>query len=109
MLTLGFVVDGKELWREQWGSDYMLIDPPEFPNGEVSRSAYVCQGLVRALESVSVGPFDSTSYVNMAESVDSNLLRKPPREQITLAYGYETVIVVLWDSTKRSFRPLWGS
>ena len=106
---MGFVVDGKELWHTRWGSDYMLIDPPAFPNGEVSRAAYVCEGLARTLESVSVGGFDSTSYVNMAAHVDSTLLTKPPLRQITLAYGYETVIVLLWEPSRKSFRVLWGS
>jgi len=40
-VTLSLLVSGKESWQEQWNSDYMLIDPPQFPNGEHDRAVFV--------------------------------------------------------------------
>jgi hypothetical protein len=108
LVTLSFRVDGAERWREQWHSDYMLIDPPEFPEGEPGRAAYIRRGLRRTLEGVSVKPFDSANYGQMADSVDSTIIRQPPREQILLGYGYETTLAVAWDPVSKSFRHLWA-
>jgi len=107
-VTLSFMVDGAERWRERWHSDYMLIDPPEFPEGEASRAAYIRRGLRRTLEGVRVDPFDSTNYGQMADSIDSTVVRQPPREQITLGYGYETTLALAWDPVSKSFRHLWA-
>ena len=108
LVTLTFLVNGEERWREPWYSDYMLIDPPHFPQGEVDRAAYVREGLKRALESVSVAAFDSAQYAMMADSIDSALVRQPPARQIMVSYGYETTLVLIWDPAKRTFRAVWG-
>ena len=108
LITLTFVVDGSERWRERWNSDYMLIDPPTFPDGEASRAAYVRQGLLRTLGSVNVEPFDASNYAQTADSIDSTIIRHPPLEQITLGYGYETTLGVAWDPASKSFRTLWA-
>jgi len=107
-VTLTFIVDGKERWRERWSSDYMLIDPPSFPDGETSRDTYVREGLLRTLRGVSVEPFDATNYALMADPVDSMIVRQPPREEITLGYGYETSLGLAWDAGSKSFRNLWA-
>jgi hypothetical protein len=108
LVTLTFLVDGTERWREQWNSDYMLIDPPNFPNGERDRAAYVRRGLRRALASVEVEPFDSTQYVLMADPVDSAIIRQPPRLEIALSYGYETTLILQWNAGRKAFIVLWG-
>lgn len=108
VITLSFSIGAEERWHTEWRSSYMLIDPPEFPNGETSRSAYVRQGLMRTLESVSVEPFDSTQYVMMAGSIDSTIVRQPPEQEISLSYGYETTLTLFWDPKRLVFRLLWG-
>jgi hypothetical protein len=108
VITLRFLVDGTERWHEQWNSDYMLVDPPAFPNGERDRAAYVRRGLQRALASVAVEPFDSSQYVLMADPVDSAVVRHPPRTQISLSYGYETTLILYWDPEAKQFHTLWG-
>jgi|GEM_PF-6977123 len=107
-VTLRFVVDGVERWHDEWQSDYMLIDHPEFPQGEVSRAAFVRRQLQRTLEVVRVEPFDSTEYVQMADPVDSMTLRRPPGQEIMVAFGYETTIALSWEPAAKSFRRLWS-
>ncbi len=107
VITLSLSVGAQERWHEEWRSSYMLIDPPEFPNGEISRSAYIRQGLMRTLESVIVRPFDSTIYVWMAESIDSIIVQQPPAQEISLRYGYETTLMLFWDPKTLGFRLLW--
>jgi hypothetical protein len=108
LVTLTLRVDGVEGWREQWRSRHMLVDAPEFQNGEVGRAAYVRNGLLAALKNVSVQRFDSANYVLMARPVDSTVLRHPPRFQVLLVYGHETKVVLVWDAQTRAFRRLWA-
>ena len=107
-VTLRFLVDGAERWRQDWHSGYMLIDPPEFADGEVGRAAYIREDLLRTLRTVEVSSFDSSGYAFFAEAVDSAILVHPPRQQVSFAYGYESALVLVWDSTKGEFRLLWG-
>ncbi len=106
-IALSLIVDGRERWREDWASDYMLIDPSEVPEGEESRREYIRRDLLRTVASVSVQPFDPTSYMYMANQVDSTLVQDPPAREILFSYGYETTVVLMWDEDTEAFRLLW--
>ena len=106
-ITLTFRSGSEERWREEWASEYELVDPPPLADA-AARDAFVRQKLERALASVEVEPFDSASYAAMADPVDSAVLRQPPRTQVSLSYGYETTLALAWDATTRKLRLLFG-
>ena len=81
-----------------------MVAPPL--DDEAARAAFVRSRLDRALASVEVEPFDPASYATMADPVDSAVLRKPPPNQVSFAYGYETTVVLAWDPASASLRRL---
>jgi hypothetical protein len=105
-IVLTLVVAGQERWRESYPSDYELTDPPSFPT-DAARDKYVRAALLRTLAKVAVGPFDSLSYRQVVESPDSLILRRPPLEEVTVSYGYETTVVLVWHPDSMTFRVLY--
>lgn len=106
-IALTFWSAGAERWREEWTSEYELVAPPP-PAGEAARAAFLRQRLHRALSSVEVEPFDPAFYRTMADPVDSAILRRPPRQQVSFAYGYETTVVLAWDPGTGKLRRLYA-
>ncbi|MGE5926497.1 MAG: hypothetical protein ACM357_04020 [Gemmatimonadota bacterium] len=104
-VALTFRADGEVRWREEWSSEYELVDPPPLADS-AARARYVRSRFERALASVEVEPFDRVSYVTMANPVDSTILRQPPAAQVSFAYGFETTVVLAWDPVKRVLRRL---
>ena len=86
----------------------MLLDPPTFPKGEVERAAYIRRDLRWTLAHVTVQPFDSAQYVTFAAPLDSALLRHPPRQQVSVSYGYETTLHLVWMPRAWNFRVIWS-
>ena len=95
-IELTFRSGGAVRWREEWASDYELAVAPPLAD-EAARASFVRGRLDRALASVEVEPFDPAAYATMADPVDSALLKSPPPEQVSFAYGYETTVVLAWD------------
>ena len=104
-IALVFWSGGAERWREDWASDYELVVAPALDN-EAARAAFVRSRLERALASVEVEPFDRASYTTMADPVDSTVLRQPPPNQVSFAYGFETTVVLAWDPANARLRLL---
>ena len=104
-IHLTFLSGGVERWREEWASEYELVDPPPVADS-LGKAEYVRTRLDRALASVEVEPFDSASYATMAEPVDSAIVRGPPARQISFSYGYETTVVLAWDPASGKLRVL---
>lgn len=104
-ISLTFRSDGAERWREEWASEYELVDPPPLSD-EAARAEYVRKRLDRTVASVQVEPFDSSDYVTMADPVDSAVLRQPPSHQLSYAFGFETTVVLAWDPVGRKLRRL---
>ena len=104
-IALTFWSGGAERWREEWGSAYELMVPTP-PADEAARAGYLRERLDRALGSVRVEPFDSSDYVTMADPVDSGILRRPPSQQVSFAYGFETTVVLAWDPATAKLRRL---
>ncbi len=104
-VALTFRSGGEVRWRAEWASEYELVDPPALSDS-AARAGYVRSRLERALASVEVEPFDSASYVTMANPVDSAILRQPPAAQLSFAYGFETTVVLAWDPQDRKLRLL---
>jgi hypothetical protein len=95
-IELTFRSGGAVRWREEWASDYELAVAPPLAD-DAARDSFVRGRLDRALASVEVEPFDPAAYATMADPVDSAILRRPPHEQVSFAYGYETTVVLAWD------------
>lgn len=95
-IELTFRSGGAVRWREAWASDYELAVAPPLAD-HAARDSFVRGRLDRALASVEVEPFDPAAYATMADPVDSAILRRPPHEQVSFAYGYETTVVLAWD------------
>jgi hypothetical protein len=104
-VVLTFRSGGEVRWREEWGSEYELVDPPSLADS-AARAGYVRSRLERALASVEVEPFDPGAYVTTADPVDSALLRRPPARQVSYAFGFETTVVLAWDPSGRRLRML---
>lgn len=102
-ITLTFWADGAERWREEWASEYELVDPPPLADA-AARAEYVRRRLDRTVASVQIEPFDSSDYLTMADPVDSAVLRQPPSHQVSYAFGFETTVVLAWDPVDRK---LW--
>jgi hypothetical protein len=103
--VLTFRSGGELFWREEWASEYELVDPPPLADS-AARAVYVRSRLERALASVEIEPFDRGAYATMADPVDSAVLRQPPLRQISYAYGFETTVALVWDPFNRELRLL---
>lgn len=104
-IALTFWSGGTERWREVWASGYELMVPRP-PADSAARAAYLRARLDRVLAGVEVEPFDSAAYVTLAAPLDSAVLRRPPSRQVSVAYGYETTVVLAWDSVSGRLRRL---
>ena len=107
-ITLLFIVDGRERWREKWTSAWFRVEPFPDSMSQTARAAAIRARLEATLSSVTVEPFDVNAYKGMAGMADSALLHHPPAEQIGFEYGYESHVVLRWDAAAGVFRRLWG-
>jgi hypothetical protein len=104
-IALTFRSAGAERWREEWASEYELIVSPPLDT-DSARAAFVRDRLDRVLASVVVEPFDLTDYTTMGQPVDSAVLRQPPSQQVSFAFGFETTVVLAWDPAAGTLRRL---
>jgi hypothetical protein len=104
-IALTFRSAGAERWREEWASEYELAVAPSFDT-DSARAAFVRDRLDRALASVVVEPFDLADYTTMAQPVDSAVLRNPPWQQVSFAFGFETTVVLARDPAAGTLRRL---
>jgi hypothetical protein len=104
-IVLTFVSGGVTRWETEWSSDYELVIPAP-PEDEAARAEHLRKRLGRVISSVQIEPFDRTSYLTMAQGVDSTLLRDPPTRQVAFSFGYETTTVLAWDPVTERLRVL---
>jgi hypothetical protein len=104
-LTLSFVVGGQEKHREHWHSSYEMA---------LWDSASRTDTMLRArldslLDGVRVRRMGEPGVQLMAE--DSALLaavQPQPTHLISFAYGYESMVRLVWDASREQFVPLWS-
>lgn len=107
-VEIAFFVGDRQVHGEGWSSDYELVDVEPTVLAEPRRGEYVRTRLDRALNSVTVGPIDTATYLLMGE--DTTVLGRVnpvPAEQVSFNYGYETSVVLVWDRASRMLVPLW--
>lgn len=108
-VALILLVDGREVWREEWESDYELVDVDPVERSPARINQYVRRRLDRAFNSVRREPIDTASARHMAD--DPQLVAKlqpRPRRQVSITYGYESSVVLLWDGHAQRFVHYWS-
>ena len=108
-ITLSFIVDGEALHRERWGSSY------ELEHLDVARrTPDRIDGVLRArldsvLASVVVQRLDAPGVVIMEEdrAVLAGLDPRPTH-RVSVSYGFETTVRLVWDAPRRRFVKLWS-
>jgi hypothetical protein len=109
VVELSFIVAGAEKHREQWGSSYelALLD-------STARARPRVDGVLRAkldsvLASVVVQRLDAPGVRLMAEDrVVLGTMDPQPTHRISLSYGYETTVRLVWDAPRERFVRLWS-
>ena len=107
-ISLDLVIDGEVRHREQWQSGYELIDVDSNYRVSPGLDRYIRDRLDSALASVKVEPLDTATITLLGEDPDVHKRIVPrPTNQISLSYGYETAMALVWDATARRLIRLW--
>ena len=108
-LTLSLIVGGVEKHREAWGSSYelALLDSTTRVSPQVR--AIVRAKLDSVLASVVVERLDAPGVRLMAEDSAALAGLEPrPTRRVSLSYGYETTVRLVWDAPRERFVRLWS-
>lgn len=108
-IALSFIVGAEEKHRERWGSSYelALLD-------SASRASTRVDPILRAqldsvLASVVVQRLDAPGVQVMAEDRAALAGLEPrPTQRVSLSYGYETTVHLVWDAPRQRFVRLWS-
>lgn len=103
-LRLSFVVGGRRLFSQDWASEYELAMADSLRRHPPGSDAYVRGALQKVLARIQLARLD-TSYVRdfPHDTAALALARRGPVRSIVVAYGYETVVTVVWDPAARRF------
>ena len=108
-VTLSFLVDGVEKHREAWGSSYELALLDSTTRVSPQASAIVRAKLDSVLASVVVERLDAPGVRLMAEDSAALAGLEPrPTHRVSLSYGYETTVRLVWDAPRERFVRLFG-
>jgi len=108
-VVLTLFVDGVDAHREEWGSEYELIDVDDSVRVRPRIDAHMRERFDAALASVTVVPLDTAELALMSYDpavLDSVTPR--PTSQIVFSYGYESTVVLAWDAGRRRLIHLWS-
>ncbi len=104
-IVLRILVGGEEKLREAWSraDEFAHLD-------SAPRTAAVLRArLDTVLASVKVQRFDAPGVRILAEdtAVLSSLIPRP-KERVSISYGYETMVRLVWDAPRRRLVRLWS-
>lgn len=108
-IALVLTVGGEEKFREEWGSAYELALADSLETSRSGVDAFMRGRLDTVLASVKVEPLDGPSVRLMAE--DSAILATltlRPELRISISYGYESTVRLVWDAPRHRFVRLWS-
>ena len=108
-ITLSLIVDGQEKHREAWGSSYELALADSAARVSPGVDTFLRAQLDSVLASVVVERLDAPGVRLMAE--DRPVLERlepKPTHRVSLAYGYETTVRLVWDASSERFVRLWS-
>ena len=108
-VALVLLVEGEEKYREEWGSSYELALVDSVVLTRPRLDEFMRARLDTVLARVEVERLDSPSVQLMAEdrSILARLVPRP-EHRISMSYGYETTVRLVWDSPRNRFVRLWS-
>jgi len=108
-IVLRLLVDGQEKHREAWGSSYELALVDSAAHDRPQLAQVLRARLDTVLSRVKVERLDASGVRLMAEdSVVLTSLVPRPKYRVSIAYGYETTVRLVWDGPRQRFVPLWS-
>ena len=108
-IVLHLLVDGQEKHREAWGSSYELALVDSAIRGRPKLAEILRARLDTVLARVKVERLDARGVRMMAEdSVVLTSLVPRPKYRVSIAYGYETTVRLVWDAPRQRFVRLWS-
>ena len=108
-IVLRLLVDGQEKHREAWGSSYELALVDSAVRGGPQLADVLRARLDSVLARVKVERLDARGVRLMAEdSVVLTSLVPRPKYRVSIAYGYETTVRLVWDAPRQRFVRLWS-
>ena len=108
-IVLRLLVDGQEKHREAWGSSYELALADSAVRGRPQMANVLRARLDTVLARVKVERLDAPGVRLMAEdSVVLTSLVPRPKYRVSIAYGYETTVSLVWDAPRQRFVRLWS-
>jgi hypothetical protein len=108
-LVLRLLVDGQEKHREEWGSSYELALVDSTVRGRPELAEVLRTRLDSVVARVKVDRLDARGVRLMAEdSVVLTGLIPRPEYRVSIAYGYESTVRLVWDAPRQRFVRLWS-
>jgi hypothetical protein len=108
-IVLYLLIDGQEKHREEWGSSYELALVDSGVRGRPQLADVLRARLDSVLSRVKVERLDAPGVRLMAEdSVVLASLVPRPTNRVSIAYGYETTVRLVWDAPRQRFVRLWS-
>ena len=108
-VTLTMIVDGEVKHRNAWESSYELALADSATRSGPRAPVFLRARLDSVLASVTVEPLDAPGVRLMAEdSATLATLAPRPTHRISFAFGYETVVRMVWDAPRARFVSLWS-
>ena len=103
-LGISFVVGGRPLFVQDWHSSYELANLDSLSQRPPRSDQHMRTALANVLNGVRLAPLD-TSYIRdfPGDTAALRMARRGPVQSISIAYGYETTIAVVWDPDAKRF------
>lgn len=109
VVVLTLFVDGREAYREEWRSDYELVDVADSVRVRPRLDAYVRERFDETLAGIELAPLDTVEARLMGDDPRILASLSPrPAMQLVFSYGYETSVVLAWDASRRRLVRLWS-
>ena len=107
-VSLTLFVDGQEAYKEEWDSSYELVDVADSLRVPPRRDDYIRERLDAALARIRTGPLDTASARLLGDGQSAlDTIMPRPTVQLTLSYGYESTVALVWHAPTRRFAVLW--
>ena len=107
-ITLRLFVAGKEAYAVGWDSDYELIDVDSLDRRPPRLAMFIRHSLDDVLARVKREPIDWDMVRMRVDSTTLNQFNARPTHQVRIRYGYESTVVLGWDSRSGRFLTLWN-
>lgn len=100
-ITMTFFVDGVDVYRQEWTSDYELYDVDSLRNAPKRLDAYLRARLDDIVAMVRRTPIDPEQVRYMGEEAVLDSITPRPSHQVMLSFAFETSVFLAWDPARR--------